>query len=263
MRDGSHEQLLHQLGTPSAGEAWRAFLRQYTPLIVSVARQYARDRQGLHDCYLYVCEKLVDDGFRRLRAWRRKENVRFSSWLRAVVANLGVDWHRSEYGRQRPFQSIAELPEMERLVYTHRFEFGASFSECFEAVSIRFPAVTELELAATIREISRLLTPQQHWALSTRRQASVSVDDRQVRREVSLQQPPETPEQHTQEQQEQTRVEAALRNLPTSQRVLLKLRYQQGLPLKEVARLAGLADAFQARYQIRLALDALQRLLSN
>jgi RNA polymerase sigma factor (sigma-70 family) len=264
MQDWPDEELLRQLGGAAAGEAWAAFLQKFTPLIIRVARQYQHDEQSLHDCYLFVCEKLFDDGFRRLRAWRQKDNVRFASWLRAVVANLCVDWHRSENGRSRPFRTIAELPELERAVYMHRFEFGAGFKECFEAVSVNYPQVTELEVAAIIRQLNRLLTPQQHWAIVTRRRSVVSIDDRAVRREVeSGGGESETPEAHVTHDQEQRRLHRAMLQLPPQQRLLLRLRYRQGLTLKDVARLTGFDDPFKARYQIQLALDRLRDLLQD
>ena len=264
MHDMADENLLEQLGTASAGAAWTVFLHRYTPLIVGVARQYRRDEQSLGDCYLFVCEKLIDDDFRRLRAWRRHGNLRFATWLRAVVANLCVDWYRSVRGRQRPFTSIADMPELERLVYTHRFESGASLHECHEAVAIAYPQVTELDVALIIRRINRLLTPQQHWMLATRRRVAVSLGDAEFRRQAELtRDTQETPEELATTEEQQVRLWAALRQLPTRQRLLLKLRYQQGLSLKEVARLTGHGDLQQARYQIRLALERLQTLMSD
>ena len=47
--------------------------------------------------------------------------------------------------------------------------------------------------------------------------------------------------------------------LEPQQRLLLQLRYQQDLTLKEVAQLTGLADAFKARRQIDAALAALKK----
>lgn len=264
MHDMADENLLEQLGTAGAGAAWTAFLHRYTPLILGVAREYRRDEQSLRDCYLFVCEKLVDGNFRRLRAWRRRENLQFTSWLRAVVANLCVDWYRSVQGRQRPVRSIADLSEPERLVYTHRFESGASFRECHEAAAAVYPQLTALDVAAIIRRINRLLTPQQHWALATHRRMAVSLDDAEVRHEAELTRDArETPEELAATDQLKKRLRAALRRLPTRQRLLLKLRYQQGLSLKEVARLTGLRDLQQARYQIRLALERLQVFMSD
>jgi RNA polymerase sigma factor (sigma-70 family) len=263
MHDMADENLLEQLGTANAGAAWTAFLRRYTPLIVGVVRQYQRDAQSLNDCYLFICEKLIDDDFRRLRAWRN-ENVRFASWLRAVVANLCVDWHRSVQGRRRPFRSFADLTGPERLVCIHRFKFGASLRECHEAVVVAYPQLSELDVAAMIRRMNGLLSPQQHWMLANRRRAAVSLDDTEIRRQAEQTwDSQETPEELAVAGQQQERLHAALRQLTTSQQLLLKLRYQQGLSLKEVARLAGYENLQQARYQIRLALERLQTLLSD
>jgi len=264
MHDMADDNLLEQLGTASAGAAWTAFLHRYTPLIMGVARQYRHNGQSLHDCYLFVCEKLVDDDFRRLRAWRRHGNLNFTSWLRAVVANLCVDWYRRTHGRQRPFSTVADLTGPDRLVYTQRFELGASFRECHEAVAVAYPQLTELDVALIIRRINRLLTPQQHWALANRQRQAVSLDEPEILHATELAQEAwDTPEELAAAAQQKRRLQAALRQLPTRQRLLLKLRYQQGLSLKEVARLTGHVDLQQARYQIRLALERLQGLLSD
>lgn len=264
MHDMSDEELLELLGTASAGDAWSEFLRRHTPLIMGVARQYQRDEQSLHDCYLFVCEKLVDDGFRRLRTWRQLEHVLFTSWLRAVVANLCVDWHRSVRGRQRPFRSIADLPGPERLAYRQRFELNASFRECHAALVSAYPQLNELEVAAIIRRVNQSLTRKQQWALTNRHRLEVSLDDAEVRHEAEHTGAARlTPEELTAEQQLKARLHSALLQLSARQQLLLKLRYQQGLPLREVARLTGHASLQQARYQIRLALERLKALLSD
>jgi RNA polymerase sigma factor (sigma-70 family) len=260
----SNEQLLQRLATPAAGEAWKVFLRRHTALIVSVARQYHHDEQRMRDCYLFVCEKLYDDGFRRLLAYRQADKVQFSSWLRAVVANLCVDWLRSEFGRQHRFRAISELPELEQQIYAHRFEQGMSIPACYQAISARFPEVTEVQLAAVIRRLNRKLTPRQHWLLATRHRSAVSIDEPEVQREASLALGGgDDPETLAADEQQQARLEAALKQLEPQQRLLLKLRYQQGLTLQEVARLAGLQDPFRARYLVQQALQRLQSLLRD
>ena len=264
MNSWTDEKLLKKLGTSRAGIAWKVFLDKYSAVILSVAKQYQHDQQNILDCYLYVCEKLTDDQFRRLRAWRRQGDVRFSSWLRAVVTNLCVDWHRSENGRHRQFRSIAELSDLERLVYKLRFEQGASIQGCYAAVSGSYPELTEIELTGIIRALNRQLTPRQHWIMATRKRALVSFDDAMVRREVSLTSTNiDNPEEGAASDQEQQHLEAAMNLLTAKQSLILKLRYQQGLTLKEVAQLAGFEDPFKARYQIRLALDRLKELLRD
>lgn len=260
----SNDQLLQRLATPAAGEAWKLFLRRHTSLIVSVARQYHHDEQRLRDCYLFVCEKLCDDGFRRLRAYSPVGGAQFATWLRAVVGRLCVDWLRSEFGRQRRFRAIAELPELEQQVYAHRFEQGLSIPACYEAISAKFPQVTEVQLASVIRHLNRQLTPRQHWLLATRNRTALSIDEPEVRREASLARGgDDDPESRAAAEQQQARLEAALEQLDSQQRLLVKLRYQQGLTLQEVARLAGLKDPFHARYLVQQALLRLQSLLRD
>lgn len=264
MTDGSNTKLLRMLGTPAAGTAWQEFLARHTPLMLSVIRQYQHQEQRIHDCYIYVCEKLADDRFRRLRSWRRQGQTRFSTWLRAVVSNLCVDWHRQDFGRHRPFRSLSELSDLELRVYHLRFEQNASLSDCLEAIAIEYPEVSEMELAGMIRQLSRTLTSRQRWLLSTRKRVAVSVDERDIRREASMVegQADET-ERHVVSSEERQRLEQAIRQLPTIQRLVLRLRFQQELTLKETAWAAGLEDEFKARYLVSKALKRLNALLSN
>jgi len=262
--DWSTDTMLQRLASPAAGEAWKVFLQRYTPLLVSIAQQYHHDEQRLRDCYLFVCEKFCDDHFARLRAYGRVKGVRFSSWLRAVTANLCVDWLRSEFGRQRRFCSIKRLPELEQAVYEHRFEQGLSIASCYAALSARFPDLTEVQLAGVIRQVSRKLTSRQHWLLSMRRQTTASIDEPEVRREASLAfGDSNDPANVALSREEHQRVNSALGQLEPDERLLLKLRYQNDLTLKEVARLAGLEDAFQARYRVQRALSRLLQLLAD
>ena len=63
--------------------------------------------------------------------------------------------------------------------------------------------------------------------------------------------------------EESDRLERAMAQLPPRQRMLLKLRFQQDLTLKETARLARLGDPFKARREIQKALQRLESLLSR
>ena len=55
-------------------------------------------------------------------------------------------------------------------------------------------------------------------------------------------------ERHVVSSEERQRLEQAIRQLPTIQRLVLRLRFQQELTLKETAWAAGLEDEFKARY---------------
>ena len=61
--------------------------------------------------------------------------------------------------------------------------------------------------------------------------------------------------------QQQSRLQAALLRLPSQQRLLLRLRFEQDLTLAEVARLTRQPDPFRINRQIQAALAALAGLM--
>jgi len=107
-----------------------------------------------------------------------------------------------------------------------------------------------------------VLTPRQHWLLSTHQFKTVSLDDPQVSSPaIHPVDPGNSPETTTEINQEHSRLQTALALLSPRQRLLLKLRYQQELSLKEVAHLTRLGDPFRARRHIQSALAELAKLL--
>ena len=78
----------------SAAAGWSAFLERYSGLMLQVARRSAIDNDEAHDRYLYACERLAENGFKRLLKFHRGGEAEFSAWLRAVMRNLCVDEFR-------------------------------------------------------------------------------------------------------------------------------------------------------------------------
>jgi RNA polymerase sigma factor (sigma-70 family) len=263
MTGGEITDLIARLGSPGPGPAWREFLNQFSPIVNCIVRRYESDDRRVADCYLYVCEALSDDGFRRLRRFRSEGSARFPTWLAAVVANLCVDWRRKQLGRFRPLKAIAALSELEQLVYRYLFVRGMPRAECLHVLGGRFPDLTEQQIAEINARLFSLLTPPQRWQLSLRTaspigDSSVDLDDA-----WQLEEPGPGPDENAALAQEREQLEAAMDRLPARQQLLLKLRFEQDLTLAEVARLAGLSDPFQAKRQIQAALDALTRLLKR
>ncbi len=113
----SINELLTRLNSPARSKAWKQFIDRYAQTIIRVASQYEYGPDHLNDCYLFICEKLIDNSFRRLRAYQPHGSARFRSWLRVVIANLCIDWYRQEHGRTRLFKSISKLSHFDQLVY--------------------------------------------------------------------------------------------------------------------------------------------------
>lgn len=107
--------ILDALSSGAGEDAWAEFLRLYSPLVLKISRLFARDSDQASDCFLFVCERLARDRFRRLRRFRPEGPARFSTWLYAVTRNLCLDWWRREFGRHRVFGSVARRPRIEPL----------------------------------------------------------------------------------------------------------------------------------------------------
>lgn len=262
MADETVTELLEQLSAAGVDAAWTEFLARYASLIKRVICRHELDDERAVECYDYVCGALSDDGFRRLLSFREEGPARFRTWLLAVVSNLAVDWRRKNRGRARPPQCVVRLPDLDRQVYHYIYERRVSRARCLEILEPRFPGLTPVAVSEINARLFTLLTPQQRWHLSAKPQAcqaltcnAVPDDDDDPTLQVAADEP--GPEALVAETQDRRRLQQALARLPADQRLLLRLRYEQGLTLAEVARLTGQRDPFRANRRILAAIEAL------
>jgi len=258
--------ILKQLASGQFESGWKAFLHAYSDLVYSVVLQYEGDALRAEDCYLHVCARLSDDGFSRLLRFQPDGSAKFSTWLTVVTANICVDWCRSEYGRLRPFSVVRNLPEIEQAVFSYRFEHGMTLHECFHALEVQFPDLTEQQFSQANSRLNAALTSEQQWRLSARKRDMLSLDElagKQGLSGVESQDPNPGPEVLAEQDQDRDRLEQAINRLMPKQQLILRLRYQHNLTLEEVARLARLGDLHSARRQLRGALEALRARLTN
>ena len=168
MTDEPVSDLLAGLASSDPGPAWTEFLRRYSATILQVVRRYDTDPERANDCFQRVCEALSDRGFQRLLSYRQDSPARFRTWLKAVTANLCIDWRRKRRGRFRPIRAVARLPEREQLVYRCLYVRGLSRVECLRVLGPRFPDLTVHEIADINARLFSLLTPRQRWQLGAR-----------------------------------------------------------------------------------------------
>lgn len=267
MSDDTVTGLLERLSSARVDAAWTEFLALYSPLIKHVIRRHGLDDDRITECFNHVCGALSDDGFRRLLGFRPDGPARFKTWLMAVVANLCVDWRRKEHGRVRAPLCVSRLPELDQQVYRCIYVRRMSRARCLEALTPRFPQLTEATVAEINARLFALLTPQQRWQLSLRPPPLKSVassagpEDDDLSWQLAT--PGPGPDDLAAESQEQRRLQDALSKLPAEQRLLLRLRYEQNLTLAEVARLTGQPDPFRANRRIQAALAALADLMGS
>jgi RNA polymerase sigma factor (sigma-70 family) len=261
MQEIQVEHILRRLGSSQSGQAWKDFLHGYSAIVLQVIRHFEREPDGVSDCYLFVCDQLRRNAFCRLKQYRVGGATAFSTYLRAVIRNLCIDWHRKEFGRHRVFQSVEKRSPFEQEIFQRVFEQGASIEEAFELLRPGFPNATREQVAECVEQLQAGLSQRQRWLLSVRRStttphaADTDVSNGFV--EVVSDGAP-NPEALAAEREKQYRLRKALAQLNSGERLLLQLRYEQELTLEQVARVSGLGNAQQADRKIREILDRLR-----
>lgn len=264
MEERQLEGILCRLDSGSADEAWEEFLEGFSPHVLQVIRLFEREPDPVGDCFLFVCQQLRAKGFRRLRRFRAEGPARFSTWLRAVVRNLCLDWHRRECGRQRVFKAVQALGALETAVFRCRFREGLRTQEALLTLRAPFPQLTEPELIAAEERIRKCLTPRQLWLLSLTppRAVPLPLEDPDGH-EGHLRDPHPSPEEQLSLTEQRAALARALSRLKASERLLVRLRFEEDLTLEEVARVTGLGNAQQAERRIREVLERLQKAIGG
>jgi RNA polymerase sigma factor (sigma-70 family) len=258
MPEPSIEDILKQLRTRDPHEAWIAFLQEYSALIFQVTRYHERDLDLASDCFQFVCERLCADRFRRLLRFNLQGAASFSTWLRAVVRNLCIDWRRKEFGRHRPFRFVTRLNAFDQEVFRSIYERGNSTEETFFLLQSAHPEVTLEQVTKSRERIEQELTAKQRWVLSARSaQKTAATIDETSAAPFEIPDPRPDPEARAVIEERRGLLSRALARLPTRERLLVRLRFEQGLTLEQIAKLLDLGNAQRADRQLK---DILARL---
>jgi len=93
--DPNFATLQKELRSSNGLEAWETFLGIYSSILYQTAVAYSDDEDEAADCYLYICEQLSRNSFRRLLKFKPEGSASLTTWLRVVSRNLCYDWHRA------------------------------------------------------------------------------------------------------------------------------------------------------------------------
>lgn len=254
--------MLSALSSSERESAWRAFLDRHSGLIYQVARSFDRDPDRSGNCFLFICEQLSANDFRRLRKFDVGGRASFSTWLNAVVRNLCLDWHRKEHGRHRVFGSVARRSATEQLLFELVFRRGFSSEEAREELSRQGIEVSFAAVEGAICDLRRCLSSRQVWLLSSGNRMLDSFDGEEERSHaIEPPDPAPDPEALVTLRETHRQVSAALASLCDSDRLLIRLRYQEGLTLQQVAKLVGLKDPQTADRRLREIIEKIRQAL--
>ena len=228
--------------------AWDLFVDRYRRLIFAAIRHYARDYDDVMDVFVWVCESLQADNFRRLRASFERDVHRgkFSTWLVMVVRHLTVDWFRQKQGRRRLSTLADTRPPIQQRIFTLVFLERRTHLEAYEM--LRSQEQPELDFGvflAELRATYRATTVGRHG---------------QILRELGTQPWPDElvldqPEENTERREV---LEAAMQLLPATDRLAVRLYVQEQLPAERVAKVLGLPNAKAVYNRVYRALAALR-----
>ncbi len=250
-------ELLRGLRSAESSATWVEFLDRYSALIMNSACQFVYQQDRVNECFLYVCEKLSDDGFRRLLTFNTAGKAKFKTWLGSVVFHLCVDWHRKEFGRATQIPAITALPAFDQSVFHLVIERGMDKETCFQILRTDFPDLTRELVAKAAGRVFSLMTPRQRWQLAVRNRGRLTSMGNVERDDVEyLPDPGCNPETEAQSRQELEILQLAIAQLPAEQRLLLRLRFQEGLSLKRIAKLKHMEDTNYAWRLIQAATNA-------
>jgi RNA polymerase sigma factor (sigma-70 family) len=182
--------------------AWTDFVKQFTPLLLSVARSVTTGRDAAMDAYTALLDAFKQDDFRRLRRYTVDPRSKFTTWLVVVARRICVDHIRARYGRVRDAESAEDR---ERRASRKRLE----------------------ELMSSSDDVTLLVD--------------------------------ESPsaEQHVCEQEVSSSLQSAIEGLAPADRLLLTLRFDDGLSASEIASVLH----FQSQFHVYRRIDHLLSML--
>ena len=247
---------------PRREVAWSRFLDEHSQLLMRIALQHAHFTDLAEDCFLHLCERFCEDDARRLRQYDPARGVAFEGWLQAVAHNLARDWRRSEFDRMRIPTAIRSLEEVDRRVYSLRFEQSLSADICLGLLQADWPGYTREALAESLARIHQALSPRQRW----RRAALAGAQDQRMvpfDKELPATAVDEDPVRAAEVEERSKQLQQALKRLEPEQRLALRLRYEQHLSLEDVAVVLGLDNLHQARRRVETALKRLRDQMSS
>jgi RNA polymerase primary sigma factor len=234
----------------AGGQAWRRFERFFALEIRRrVQQRFPRDADtGLReDAYQEICLKLIENDFRRIRAYSGHGS--FIGYVLTVVDHLLIDLIRRIVPRRKLPAAIARLPPLDQAVYA-----AIAWDDCPAesrrvAMALRGRFESEPDLAEVGQAIARTLAAARLEHAAACRTEMVPLDDLNADGNAfAVADPAPSPEQAmllAEEDAARAALVAAVReaaaSLPAEERLYLQILFSatEPSPAREIARRMG------------------------
>ncbi len=244
--------------------AWSVFIERYSDHVFTQLRRMGFDHDEAMERFVYVFEKLSEDKCRRLAEIKTLEPTGdLKAWLNKVIRNLSINWAWSESGRKRLLGFVAEMPDREQRIFQLFFWQGKTPFEIYEILRLEHDQTVEIEDVFTgLENVNDGLSEKKRWRLLSnlnrgRRELSfesLNPDDGQTFEPEDT--TTENPEEHTLSESSKRRVLEAVNCLSELEKLVVNLRYEESLTLKEVAEMLG----WETREAVNLHKSAIYKL---
>ena len=260
----SDTEVLRLFHEDAAG-AWRLFIDRYADLMFAALRGMGFDYDQAMDRFVYICEKLCEDDFRRLKTVRYAgQRGDLTPWVRQVVKNLSVNWLWSVEGRRRLLKPIAQLPMNDQIVFELYFWKGLSPPEIYEELRVRrFPDLDPGGVYDALERIFAQLSQKKLWRLMSnmaRRRRVVSLDETDEEAGLRID-PPDlraNPENTLVQKEAEERLVGARAALSPREQLVIQLRFEECLAFKAIADILRLEE-YVVKTMLKDILDKLRQ----
>lgn len=250
-------------------QAWRLFIDRYANSIFSLIRSLGFDYDAAMDRFVYVCEKLSEKDFRRLKAVKYAgSRGDLTPWIRQVVKRLCINWAWSEDGRKRLLKPIALLGPFEQRVFELYFWQGLSPSEIDERLrQEHFSGENATAVFDALDLILSQLSQKKLWRLISnlaRARGTLSVDDADEETGMTLDVPDDQsdPETALLRREQDGILQKALGHLAAREVLALQFRFEHALSTAEIAAIMCL-DEREVKKLLDGSLERLRKIMKS
>jgi RNA polymerase sigma factor (sigma-70 family) len=250
-------------------QAWRLFIDRYADPMFSLIRSLGFDYDQAMDRFAFVCEKLCEKDFRRMKAIKYAgSRGDLTPWIRQVVKRLCINWAWSEEGRKRLLKPIANLGPLEQRVFELYFWQGLTPSQIDERLrQEHFAGLENSSVFDALEQILSHISEKKLWRLVSslaRTRGAISLDaaddESGLFPDVATDDP--DPETELIRREQDRMLQHALQHLPTQGALMLQFRYEHALSLPEIAELMCVNEA-EVRAQLENCLKVLRKVIKS
>ncbi len=240
------EELIELLRRDTSA-AWTIFIERFSDHVFTQLRRMGFDHDDAMERFVYVFERLSEDDCRRLTSIKTLEPTgNLKAWLNKVIRNLSINWAWSENGRNRLLGFVAEMPAREQRIFQLFFWQGKTPFEIFEILRLEHDQTVAIEdVFRGLENVTTGLSEKKRWRLLSnlnrgRRELSLEIDSETNGlgfEPVDMNSP--NPEERTVSTSAAGQLLEAARSLTDKEKLVVSLRYEEALTLKEVAEVLG------------------------